>query len=122
MGPASVLAYARRLAAFTSAPPLAKNRQLGESGALDLRALAQLPGARLPYPTEDLLKRGRLGMADSLLAEGPQIGETRDAMGVPSPDGQLAQPAAPPARPPVAHRPAPPPEDDEDAFDIDMDL
>jgi hypothetical protein len=81
LDPAAILAYARRLAAFTSAPPLAKNRKLGEPGGLDLRALAQLPGARLPYPTEDMMKRGRLGMADSLVTDAGGVGETRDAMG-----------------------------------------
>lgn len=127
--PSTVLAYARLLAPYTSAPP-----RSGVADAKPAAGLADLPlGALLPYPTEEVMRRGRLAFAQV-----GDLGETRDVTGVrpASPLSTLAapapaqQPAAPTqqgvgARQPLAavvqrHRPSHGEEEEEFGFDLDL--
>ncbi|KAL7009174.1 hypothetical protein EMMF5_001372 [Cystobasidiomycetes sp. EMM_F5] len=72
--PSTILSYARLLAPFTSAPP----RSILPEGN-QAASLADLgPGAILPYPTEEVMRRGRLAFA-----EVGEIGETTAAAGAP---------------------------------------
>lgn len=78
--PSTILSYARLLAPYTSAPPQHKR------GTLSLPGIAQpapatgpggLPhGSILPYPTEEVMRRGILAFA-----EVSNIGETTEMTG-----------------------------------------
>ena len=64
----AILALGRMLASHTSAPPDPSGKP--PKAPLDMRAL-QARGARLPYPTEEVMHRGALAFA----TEPEDIGE-----------------------------------------------
>lgn len=131
--PSHVMSYARLIAPYTSAPPAPANadrdQPINPSSGLDL----QDPSLRflMPFPTEDVIRRGRMGQQMSApvasdndpLQNGSQIGvllgETRTADGARPNQAntqQVAYPTMPPRRPP----PPPIPEAEDDLFDLDL--
>ena len=114
----AILSLGRRLAPFTSLPPHAFPT---DGAALDLRLLTQQPGVQLPWPTEDMLKRGWLGQAegaDQLEAQAG-LGETRDA-GLEA-KAAPEMPVRAPTRPSAIARP-PPVVDVANDYGLDLDL
>lgn len=75
--PSTVLAYARMLGPYTSAPP---RHVSPDMDTVDRGDPVSIPGALLPYPTEEVMRRGRLGF-DEVGA----IGETTEMTGGGSP-------------------------------------
>ncbi|MBW0534831.1 hypothetical protein O181_074546 [Austropuccinia psidii MF-1] len=129
--PIHIMAYARLIAPYTSAPPAPStgNQQqpINPTAGLDL----QNPALRfiMPFPTEDVIRRGRMGQEMSAtLIEDPRLiqngvdmghvlGQTRTADGArpAQPAQQMAYPTMPSRRPPP-----PPAEADDDLFDLDL--
>jgi hypothetical protein len=69
--PEEILALGRRLASFTSAPPLPEGTSLFDHQALPPQALR-------PFPTEDVMRRGALmfeGLGDVPMGEVRQMGQ-----------------------------------------------
>ncbi|EGG11207.1 uncharacterized protein MELLADRAFT_76747 [Melampsora larici-populina 98AG31] len=127
--PTQILNHAKLIAPYTSAPPAPPttnpNNTTVATAGLDL----QDPALRflMPFPTEDIIRRGRMGQEmsgtdpseiDKLAGNqlGPVVGETRSASGVrPSvvAKSQVVYPTMSSRRPP-------PPEVEEDLFDLDL--
>ncbi|BGP42354.1 hypothetical protein JCM10450v2_006448 [Rhodotorula kratochvilovae] len=99
----SLLAYARLLAPFTSAPPSSlfpPEVKLRGVGATDPTGRTLPPGAIPPFPTETVMRRGRLQFGREGLLQG--LGETNEVGGRrDGPDG--AHPDQP-SRPDAAAR------------------
>lgn len=126
--PTQILNHAKLIAPYTSAPPAPPttnpNNATVATAGLDL----QDPALRflMPFPTEDIIRRGRMGQEMSGLDPsemgklggpdlGPVVGETRLASGVrPSATKSKA------AYPTMSSRRAPPPEAEDDLFDLDL--
>ncbi|KAH9809061.1 vitamin-D-receptor interacting mediator subunit 4-domain-containing protein [Melampsora americana] len=126
--PTQILNHAKLIAPYTSAPPAPpttnpNNATIATAG-LDL----QDPALRflMPFPTEDIIRRGRMGQEMSGLDPseigklggnelGPVVGETRSAAGV-RPSAVKSQ--AP--YPTMSSRRPPPPEAEDDLFDLDL--
>ncbi|WAQ89202.1 hypothetical protein PtA15_10A626 [Puccinia triticina] len=132
--PGHIMSYARLIAPYTSAPPAPStdpDQPINPCSGLDL----QDPSLRflMPFPTEDVIRRGRMGQemsapvngandaVNSVTEIGALLGEIRTADGarptqtIPNPN-LAAYPTMPPRRPP----PPPPPEADDDLFDLDL--
>ncbi|KAK4050875.1 hypothetical protein OIV83_003297 [Microbotryomycetes sp. JL201] len=83
LGPKNVLSYARLLAPFTSAPPsslLPHEQKLVGQGAASMDPSGnRLPlGAIPPFPTEAVMRRGRLQFGSSFNGFGQALGETEE--------------------------------------------
>jgi hypothetical protein len=110
------LAYARRIANYTSVPPHARKIKPEEGQAIDWNAIWRLKGTQLPWPDDTKLTSGWL--AESLLEkQANAVGETQAVDAAPSLE-QRERRMPPPQQ--VVHRPPPPEDDDEDEFDIDL--
>lgn len=133
--PGHIMSYARLIAPYTSAPPAPTTtdpeQPINLSTGLDL----QDPSLRflMPFPTEDVIRRGRMGQEMSAPVNGTNdalnggteigalLGEIRTADGArPTQTQPNAHMAAYPTMP--SRRPPPPPlpESDDDLFDLDL--
>ncbi|KAI7945105.1 hypothetical protein MJO28_010800, partial [Puccinia striiformis f. sp. tritici] len=133
--PNHIMSYARLIAPYTSAPPAPstadQDQPINPSTGLDL----QDPSLRflMPFPTEDVIRRGRMGQEMSAPVNGASdplnsgneigalLGEIRTADGArPTQNQANAHLAAYPTMP--ARRPPPPPlpEAEDDLFDLDL--
>ncbi|GAA5885165.1 hypothetical protein JCM16303_005881 [Sporobolomyces ruberrimus] len=75
----SLLSYARLLAPFTSAPPSSlypPNEKLRGLGATDPTGRSLPPGAIPPFPTEGVMRRGRLQFGREVGGAGDGLGKT----------------------------------------------
>ena len=78
--PSTILSYARMLAPYTSAPPrhvrFGTLAETDEQRAAYQQNPASIPGAILPYPSEEVMRQGRLAFAES-----GNVGETTEMTG-----------------------------------------
>lgn len=80
----SLLSYARLLAPFTSAPPSSlypPNEKLRGLGATDPTGRSLPPGAIPPFPTEGVMRRGRLQFGREVGGAGDGLGQTGEIGG-----------------------------------------
>ncbi|KAA1100072.1 hypothetical protein PGT21_028908 [Puccinia graminis f. sp. tritici] len=133
--PGHIMSYARLIAPYTSAPPAPstadQDQPINPSSGLDL----QDPSLRflMPFPTEDVIRRGRMGQEMSAPVNGANdplnggteigalLGEIRTADGARPTQNQInphlaAYPTMPSRRPP----PPPLPDAEDDLFDLDL--
>ncbi|KAG0147794.1 hypothetical protein CROQUDRAFT_452493 [Cronartium quercuum f. sp. fusiforme G11] len=121
--PNQILNHAKLIAPYTSAPPVPPTTNPDNATTATAGLDLQDPALRflMPFPTEDIIRRGRMGQEMSGINPnegielGPVVGETRMATGA-----RPTQVKPQTAYPTMSSRRPPPPDQDDDLFDLDL--